>query len=73
MKRDAILAEYRAELERTLGPDVSVTVENRRILVTTRKDSPGNRYTLKDIIKAIEVLKKRPSFNPSIPDFLTIP
>lgn len=74
MKRDELLAAYAAELKRVSGNEnVSVKMSSHRVTVTTRNDCPGNRYTLKEIAVALEVLKKRPDFNASVPDFLTIP
>lgn len=63
MKTAELLKEYEAELRRTLGPDraISVKMDRRRVHVMTLRESPGNRYTLKQVRGAIENLKLRPT------------
>jgi hypothetical protein len=68
-----LILDYTQELTRTLGRTPTVRKEKNRILVISREDSPGNRYTIKELRKALAVLKKRPSYNALVPDFLTIP
>jgi hypothetical protein len=76
IKQNVIISAYKAELKRTLGHEkVLVKLKGRRVYVvnTSRANDHGNYYTFKEIEAAIECLKKRPNFNPLIPDFLIIP